>query len=594
MLFFQSNSLSHPLGGRARLRLLDALAARGHTPLARSARRLLFRLLTSDRDPAKLPDAPTFPDSANLPDASKLNDPAAELERLAAARPVPEGAAYTPGELFCTTDCVFFVVFHEAAGDELSAGIVYSVATAEPLARLERFCREVSAALLDAADEEPRARKAAAADGAQREAAGDAGHEAGREDEAGVGREAGDDGEREAKGGAEVKAAREAREDEAAGGGGAEGGVESGGGRGAEGASRVVTDGPVRESPHWRPRSRDSAHALARFVAARPTDFAVAAKVRSGARGLLHASELLEDSSVRSFLRRVQELRREGYSPRRLFAEAGGGVVPVEEMLAAGLLEREVRVSCRKSGHALFDLPSPDSLAAITISKAKCSLCAAPIADEVVEETINPTRLAVSLLENGGWLANRVYKIVRSLGVPESEIATAPASQHGESYLAANVCGNSFLFAARDGDLTPAFARRVAETVAETETAHLVVVTTGAIEEEGRLRLYEFAWRRARDGHDLGLTLVEGTNAARAEIVRAFETALRRELSRQLFTLNAALGLDASDFVLDWFRLSNPTADRARSAGNASAAGASNAPVALVPVFTPQDKRAAS
>ena len=97
-------------------------------------------------------------------------------------------------------------------------------------------------------------------------------------------------------------------------------------------------------------------------------------------------------------------------------------------MMEAGLLEPEVRVSCRKSGHALFDLPSPDSLAAITISKAKCSLCAAPVADEVIEQTINPTRLAVSLLEDGRWLANRVYKIVRSLGVPESEIATGPAS----------------------------------------------------------------------------------------------------------------------------------------------------------------------
>jgi hypothetical protein len=536
MLFIQSNSLSHPLDEAARLRLLDALAARGHTPLVRSARRRLFQLLTADFDPAKFSDAPTF------------NDPATELERLSAARPVPEGAAYTPGELFCAADCVFFVVFNRAAGEELTAGVVYSVATAEPLARLEHFCREVGDALLDAADTGKGATKS--------ETAGDA--------------------ERDAKGEGEAKV-----------------GVETGGEVGTEGevesGSEVESEGTARERLRWRPRSHDSAHALARFVAAQPTDFAVAAKVRGGARGLVRASELLEDRAVRSFLRRVQELRREGYSPRRLFAEAGGGVVPVEEMLGAGLLEREVRVSCRKSGHALFDLPSPDSLAAVTISKAKCSLCAAPVADEVVEETINPTRLAVALLENGGWLANRVYKIVRSLGVPESEIATGPAAEHGESYLAANVCGNSFLFAARDGDLTPAFARRAAGTVAETETAHLVVVTTGAVEEEGRLRLYEFAWRRARDGRDLSVTLAEGTAAARAEIERAFEAALRRELTRQLFTLNAALGLSASDFVLDWFKLSSASRDATRPPGDAG-----RAPVALVPLLPRMDERAAS
>ncbi|MCA1613268.1 MAG: hypothetical protein LC800_03735, partial [Acidobacteria bacterium] len=254
----------------------------------------------------------------------------------------------------------------------------------------------------------------------------------------------------------------------------------------------------------------------------------------------------------------------------------------VERMFDAGLLEREVRVSCRQSGHALFDLPSPDSLAAITISKAKCSLCAAPVADEVVEETINPTWLAVSLLEDGGWLSNRVYKIVRSLGVPDSEIASGPPSPHGESYMAADVCGNSFLFVTRDGDLTPTFSRRVAETVAATETTHLVVVVTGSSEDEGRLRLYEFAWRRARGGQDLNITLVEGLDRARAEIERAFERALRHELSRRLSTLDAALGFGASTFVLDWFKL-------------ACAAGAGvGAAGLLMPLFPELDRRVAS
>jgi hypothetical protein len=516
MLFIQSNTLSRPLGDAARLRLLDALAARGRTPLARSARRRLFRLLT-----------PQAPDTSEL---------AAELERLSASRPAPEGADYTPGDLFSTADCVFFLVFGRAAGEELTAGVIYSVATAGPLARLERFCREVGDALREADEAAPRGTESASAGDAERAR--------------------GVDGSGEA----------------------AEGPAE---------ANEGESPGALRETPNWRPHSRGGAHALARFVAARPADFAAAAKVRGGARGLLRASELLEDGSVRSFLRRVQELRREGYSPRRLFAEAGGAGLPVEGMLEAGLLEREVRVSCRKSGHALFDLPTPDSLAAVTISRARCSLCAAPVADEIVEETINPTRLAVSLLEDGGWLANRLYQIVRSLGVPESEIATGPPAGHGESHLAASVCGNSFLFAARDGDLTPAFARRVAETVAETETEQLVVVTTGAVEEEGRLRLYEFAWRRARDGRDLGLTLVEGTAAAREEIGRAFEATLRRELSRRLFTLNHALGLDAADFVLDWFKLSAGAADPRASTADA-------APVALLPRFAPLDGRAAS
>ena len=320
-------------------------------------------------------------------------------------------------------------------------------------------------------------------------------------------------------------------------------------------AAEVVESPPEGQSALavWTPAAgRSLPQGLARFIASQPAGFVRVAALRGG-RELRRASELMEARPVRMFLRRVQELRREGYSPRRLIKEADALGVTVAELTEAGLLERELRVSCRKSGHALFDLPSPDSLAAVTISRAKCSQCAAPVADEVIEETFSPTRLAVALLEDGGWLSNRVHTIIRSLGVPDSEIATGPASPDGESYLAADVCGVSFLFVTRDGDLTPAFSRRVAAVVDETDASHLVVVVTGAVEDEGRLRLYEFTWRRARDGQDTAVTLVEGLDDATRQIENSFRAAVRRELSRHLFTLDAALGFSAADFVLDWF-----------------------------------------
>jgi hypothetical protein len=494
MLFIQSNSLALFLDEGARLRLLDALGERGLTPLIRSSRRQRFSLLV----PARA-------------DAARVEAAFAEFERECAAKRAASsktetGATpYTPGEMFCAGDSVLYLTFGANAAAGVTTGIVYSVETAEPLTKLDRFCRDVREALIKT--EKSRDGEDAAAE-------------------------------------------------------------------------------ELSELPCWKTRATRSPQGLARFIAIQPTDFAVAARCKGGAREFVRASELLEEQSVRQFLRRVQEMRREGYSPRRLFAEASTlrGGVSVERMFDAGLLEREVRVSCRKSGHALFDLPTPDSLAAITISKAKCSLCAAPVADEVVEETINPTWLAVSLLEDGGWLNNRIHKIIRSFGVPESEIATGPASTHGETYLAADVCGNSYLFVTRDGDLTPAFSRRIVETVAETEATHLVVVLTGKAEDEGRLRLYEFAWRRARDGQDLDTTLVEGLEGARAEIERSFERAVHRQLSQHLFTLDAALGLSASNFVLDWFKLKHASAARSNDS-------TSNV---LAPLFPEIDQRVAS
>ena len=460
MLFIQSNSLALTPEEGGRLRLLDALQEKGLKPLLRSTRRQLFRGLAGC--PAEAAEAE-----------------AAELERACAEQAGATGkGAYTPGELFGGGDCLLALVFG-APGGETAASVLFDLHTAEPLARLERFCRDVHEAL------------------------------------------------------------------------------------GSVGSEPESSSESQALLPLWRPRARAAQHGLALFMAIQPEEFVRAAAALRGGRERARASELLEERDVRDLLKRIEELRREGYTPRRLLAEADThSSVSVERMLEAGLLERELRVSCRKHGHALFDLPSPDSLAAITISRARCSLCAAPVADEVVEETFSPSRLAVALLADGGWLANRVYRIVRSLGVPESDISTGPPTPHGESYLAAEVCGSSFIIVSRDGDLTPAFARRAAEIVEETEATHLIAVVTGSAEDEGRLRLLEFAWRRARGGRDLDATIVEGLAAAHALFEQSFARAARREFSRALFPLDAALGFPAAGFVLEWFRASKPQVGR--------------------------------
>jgi len=126
MLFIQGNSLALTPREGERLRLLDALDARGWTPLVRSARRGLFRALVAR-------------------EAGKSETAAPELERVCAGRAESGGeAAYAPGDLFCDGDCVLALVFGEGEAG-LSASVVYDLDTASPLARLERFCRDAPA-----------------------------------------------------------------------------------------------------------------------------------------------------------------------------------------------------------------------------------------------------------------------------------------------------------------------------------------------------------------------------------------------------------------------------------------------------------------
>ena len=130
------------------------------------------------------------------------------------------------------------------------------------------------------------------------------------------------------------------------------------------------------------------------------------------------AASKLEDETARVFLRTARNAHQEGYAAKLLTGHTESPGVPIQRLEDAGLVEREVQISCRKTGHALFRLPNPHALAVVTVSDATCSECGAPVADENVEEVIAPTQLASSLLEDGSWLVSRIHFLLREMGVP--------------------------------------------------------------------------------------------------------------------------------------------------------------------------------
>ncbi|HEX8709784.1 MAG TPA: hypothetical protein VF723_16200, partial [Pyrinomonadaceae bacterium] len=214
-----------------------------------------------------------------------------------------------------------------------------------------------------------------------------------------------------------------------------------------------------------------------RFVARQDSDSLSTIACRENARERIRAARLLDDDVTRLFLRRAKEAYAEGFP---VIPSADATNAPpeftVNELVEAGLLRREVLISCRKSGHTLFSLPSADALAVITISHASCSECGASIADEKIEEVLAPSQFASILLEDGAWLVNRLHSILRELGISESDIAVEPPAGDGEARMMVRVCGETFLIVMRDGDLTPAFARRAINTKLETEARHMVIV----------------------------------------------------------------------------------------------------------------------
>lgn len=292
----------------------------------------------------------------------------------------------------------------------------------------------------------------------------------------------------------------------------------------------------------------------------------------------LRAVEALEDADARKLLRRLSEAKAEGRTSEMLLgAGRGGEALPeslVVRLAGAGLVRRELLISCRKAGRSLFRLPSADALAVMTASGAVCSECGAAVADERAEELATPTPIASVMLKDGAWLVSRMRSVLVELGVPEGEIAARTATGEADALLMANVAGEPFLFVLRDGEFAIPHARHAIDVEADAEVSYFVIVATGKVHEDARARLREHQKRRARTGAELELILVEGVDAAAGELRQAIERVTQKALAAELYELDSGLGMSAGHLVAARFRLTQkPVAlqDLAASAAGALA-----------------------
>jgi hypothetical protein len=310
----------------------------------------------------------------------------------------------------------------------------------------------------------------------------------------------------------------------------------------------------------WRPAPSAGQRGLDRIMRSLDRDALTMAVRQESALARIRGAEFLEDIHARDYLKRAFQIFNEGSSTLMLAGEtASMPDFSVEQMVSAGLLKREVLVSCRRTGHTIFRLPSADALAVVTVSEATCSECGMLIADEKVEDAHTPTRLANALLEDGSWLVTRIHALLRELGLPESEIAMAPPTGDGNAHLMANVCGESFLFVLRDGHLTPKIARHAIDLSLETQATHLVVIATGNIQNEGRVRLLEYAARRARGGDELAIHILQDAGAATIELQQVFERVSQEVIATQLCELDANIGFDLSRMIISRSQLLHRT-----------------------------------
>ena len=311
--------------------------------------------------------------------------------------------------------------------------------------------------------------------------------------------------------------------------------------------------------PQWQSGKPAMPHGFRTFVERQDADSLYTSLRKETMSKRILAASKLEDERARVFLRTARNAHEEGYAAKLLNGANGSTELPIQRLEDVGLVEREVQISCRKTGHALFRLPNPHALAVVTVSDATCSECGAPVADENVEEVIEPKQLASSLLEDGSWLVSRIHFLLREMGVPEREIAVGPAEGTGYGQMMANICGESFLIVTRDGDLTPAFARWAIDLEIETEASHLVIVATGRIHREAGVLLQNHSRRRVSGGQDFEMIVADDAATAGRELSGALERVSQRVVAEQLCVLDNSIGLSVSRLVLKKFQFLRAT-----------------------------------
>ena len=117
-----------------------------------------------------------------------------------------------------------------------------------------------------------------------------------------------------------------------------------------------------------------------------------------------------------------------------------------------------------------------------------------------------------------------------------------------------NSCGEAFSLPPARRLLTTVQARRALDEHAKSDSAHLVLIATGKIQEDARARLREHARRRTQGGHELELILIEGLDSVAAALQPAFERVASNALAEELWELDTSLG-SARDIIATRFRL---------------------------------------
>jgi hypothetical protein len=255
------------------------------------------------------------------------------------------------------------------------------------------------------------------------------------------------------------------------------------------------------------------------------------------------AAQLILNPAVRGFLLRLAQVGKARASDAANESES----LPIQELLAEGLVRKEYLILCRKDSHTICTVPTPEELKVGSGSGLTCAVCGRPLKDEVIQEIYALSETGRALLSSSRWMTIWVTEILTAAGVSKDSIAWNAVASGDELDILTEALGPRVFFELKDREFGLGDAYPFAFRVSRYGGAFGVVVTTDRVADEAK-RFFEEQTR------NMGARIytIEGVEAIEREMPALIDRFSRSGVLQLLVELAEPLALDPRPILNAW------------------------------------------
>ena len=236
-------------------------------------------------------------------------------------------------------------------------------------------------------------------------------------------------------------------------------------------------------------------------------------------------------------------------------AEASGAQAVTQSLIAAGLIESEIVVICRRTSRQVARVPGPETLEEMRRVGVRCA-CGADISQERAEASLTITSPGRLLLQGSRWLAVIVMDELRALGIPPESILLEHGAGGEQTNCFVDISGELVLIDLADREFSLGNAYAFGAKIGTHQPAHSVIVTSAYAGDDAKehfqraeVSAAEDEFWHGRRGAPNQVTFIEGVERLRSGLQTLVSDIYARDAERILAELLPSANVDAGKVV---------------------------------------------